>query len=101
MAAKHGPKGADPIPKSLKVWLVGSVVVLLGSLLLFVSTIVAGFLYFNDPQTPLWVTIVGVISVLGIAAAFGGLFLTMALAAAQARKADKALAPATQQELPG
>lgn len=97
--SKPGPHGPDPLSSGLKIWLIASVVVLLGALLMFVSTVVAGFLYFNDAQTPLWVTVVGIVSVIGIAAGFGGLFLTLALAALQARKADKALA--AKQGLPG
>jgi protein-S-isoprenylcysteine O-methyltransferase Ste14 len=99
MTSKRGPKGVEALSGSLKVWLAGSVVVLLLSLLLFVGTVVAGFLYFNDATTPIWVTVFGTLSVLGIAAAFGGFFLTMALGVVQARKADKARAAAAQQKL--
>ena len=80
----------------LKGWLIASVVVLLGSLALFVGNVVAGFAYFTEKTTPLWVTVVGVVAVLGIAAGFGGLLLVLVLAAAKSRKDDKALSAAAE-----
>jgi hypothetical protein len=73
----------------LRGWLIASVVVLLGSLALFVGNVVAGFAYFTEKTTPLWVTVVGVVAVLGIAVGFGGLLLVMVLAAVKSRKDDK------------
>ena len=82
----------------LKGWLILSVAVLLGSLTLFVVTIVSGFVYFNAASTPLWVTVVGVVAVLGIGVGFGGLFLVLVLAAMKARKAEQARAAAMMME---
>jgi hypothetical protein len=78
------------MPDGLKGWLIASVVVLLGSLALFVGSVVAGFAYFTEKTAPLWVTVVGVVAVLGIAAGFGGLLLVLVMAAAKSRKDDRA-----------
>jgi len=61
-----------------KWWLVGCVVVLVGSLVLFAIDVVAGFVYFAETMLPLWVTVLGVVSVMGLG--FGGL-LAVAIAA--------------------
>jgi hypothetical protein len=84
----------------IKGWLIASVVVLLGSLTLFVTTVVAGFVYFTQTSTPLWVTVLGVVSVLGIALGFGGLFMVLVLAGMKARKDDKVRAALLASELP-
>jgi H+/Cl- antiporter ClcA len=80
------------MPKSLQYWLIASVVVLLGSLVIFVTNVVAGFAYFNSQTSPLWVTVVGVVAVLGIATGFAGLLFVLILAGMKARKNDKARA---------
>ncbi len=85
-----GKTGGTAMAEGLKGWLIASVIVLLGSLTLFVSTVVAGFVYFKEASTPLWVTVLGVVAVLGTGLGFGGLFLVLVLAALKARKADKA-----------
>jgi hypothetical protein len=74
------------IPDSLKWWLIGSVAMLVGSLVLFTTTVVAGFVYFSARATPLWVTVLAVISVLGIGVGFLGLFGIFVAAAMKARK---------------
>jgi hypothetical protein len=76
--------------------LIASVVVLLGSLVLFVGTIVAGFAYFNSQSSPLWLTLVGVVAVLGIATGFAGLLFVLILAGMNARKNEKARAASAQ-----
>ncbi len=70
--------------------LIASVVVLLGSLALLVGTVVAGFAYFNSQSSPLWLTLVGVVAVLGILTGFAGLLFVLILAAMKARKNEKA-----------
>lgn len=100
MVTNGGPIGGGttrkttgtPISDGLKRWLIASVAVLLASLTLFVGNIVAGFVYFNEKTIPLWVTVVGVIAVLGIATGFGGLLLVLVLAALKSHKDDKATA---------
>jgi len=68
-----------PIPSSYKPWIILSLVILVGALILFAVDVTAGFLYFEH-ATPLWVIVLGVVAVLGVAAGFGGFFLLMLLA---------------------
>jgi hypothetical protein len=70
----------EPIGKAYKPWLILSLLILIGSLLVFVVAVVAAFVSFGDERTPLWVMVVGILSVLGIAVGFGGFFLLMATA---------------------
>jgi hypothetical protein len=78
--------------RHLRWSLISSVVVLLGSLALFVGTVVAGFAYFNSQSSPLWLTVVGVVAVLGIVTGFAGLLFVLILAWMKARKNEKAQA---------
>ena len=68
------------IPDRAKKWLIVSLAVLLFSLVLVLGDIVAAFVYFADKTDPLWVTLLGVAGVLGVAVGFGGFFLLMAIA---------------------
>jgi hypothetical protein len=68
------------IPDRAKKWLIASLAVLLFSLVLVLGDIVAAFVYFADKTDPLWVTLLGVAGVLGVAVGFGGFFLLMAIA---------------------
>ncbi|WP_213804454.1 hypothetical protein [Granulicella sp. dw_53] len=80
----------------LKWCLIASVIILLGSLAMFVTNVVAGFAYFNERTAPLWVTVLGVVSIIGIALGFGGLFLVFLLAAAKSRRDGSAKAVAAE-----
>jgi hypothetical protein len=79
----------EPIPKAYKPWLILSLATLIGSLVVFVVAVVAAFVSFGDQRTPLWVVVVGVLSVLGIGLGFGGFFLLMATAGFQAWREDR------------
>jgi pilus assembly protein TadC len=79
------------IPDGFKWWLVASTTVIVGSLVLFVVNVVAGFAFFTEKTAPLWVTVVGVISVVGMALGFGCLILVFLLAALKGRR-NKAVA---------
>jgi hypothetical protein len=68
------------LPDRAKKWLIASLAVLLFSLVLVLGDIVAAFVYFADKTDPLWVTLLGVAGVLGVAVGFGGFFLLMAIA---------------------
>jgi hypothetical protein len=68
------------MPNGFKGGLVASVVVLLFSLMLLVGDIAAAFVYFSQEATPLWVTVVGALAVLGVGMGFSGLFVLMAIA---------------------
>ena len=75
---------SQPIPRSYKVWLIASIAVLVGSLLLLAIVVCAVFFSFNQQTTPLWVIVLGVIAVLGVLLGFGGFFLLMATAGLEA-----------------
>jgi hypothetical protein len=87
-----GKAASKAMPDGLKGLLVTSLVVLVGSLMLFVGNVVAIFVYFTAEATPLWVTGLGVVAVLGIALGFGGVGVVFILAVVKARKEDKARA---------
>ena len=70
----------ESLPKGYKPWLIASLVVLVGSLILLAVAVTAAFVTFQDVSAPLWVVMLGAISVLGVVAGFGGLFLLMATA---------------------
>ncbi len=74
---------SEPIPKAYKPWLVASIAILVGSLILLAVTVTAAFVSFGDRTTPLWLIVLGIISLLGVALGFGGFFLLMATAAYQ------------------
>jgi cation transporter-like permease len=78
-----------PMPDGLKGLLVTSLVVLVGSLVLFVGSVVAGFVYFSATATPVWVTVLAVAAVLGIALGFVGVGVVFILAVVKARREDK------------
>jgi hypothetical protein len=93
VSAESAPKGkvtSKAMPDGLKGLLITSLVVLLGSLVLFVGNVVAGFVYFTEKTQPLWVTVLGVVELLGMAVGFGGLGLVFLLAVVKARREDKA-----------
>jgi uncharacterized integral membrane protein len=77
------------IPDGMRGWVIGSVAVLLVSLVLLVGNIAAGFYYFSDMKTPLWVSVLGAVSILGVVVGFGGLFLLMIFAAMKERREMK------------
>ena len=74
------------IPEGFKWWLVASTTVIVGSLVLFVVNVVAGFAFFTEKTAPLWVTVIGVISVIGMGLGFGCLMLVFLLAALKGRR---------------
>jgi hypothetical protein len=77
------------MPDGFKWWLVASVSVLLFSLLLFVGNVAGSFVYFMGKTTPVWVTALGIVALLGMFAGFGGLFLLLILVAVRAHRNDK------------
>lgn len=69
----------QPIPEGYKAWIIASLAVLVGSLVLLAADVTAGFVYF-DGKSPLWVTILGVVAVLGIGLGFAGFLVLMLVA---------------------
>lgn len=69
------------IKHGYKVWLIASVAVLVGSLVLLAIAVTAAFMAFADKDTPLWVIVVGILGLLGVAAGFAGMLLILGTAA--------------------
>ena len=78
--------GSKAIPEGFKWWLVASTAMIVGSLVLFVVNVAAGFAFFTEKTAPLWVTVIGVISVIGMGLGFGCLVLVFLLAALRGRR---------------
>jgi hypothetical protein len=76
------------MPDGLKGWLVASLVVLLVSLLVFVVDVVMGFTYFTQKTTPLWVTVLGGVAVVGMGLGFLGVCAVFLMAVVKFRKED-------------
>ncbi len=70
----------ESIGRGYKVWLIASVAVLVGSLVLVAIAVTAAFVSFADQGTPLWVIVVGAFGVLGTGLGFAGMFLIVATA---------------------
>lgn len=71
------PRGDDPIPKAYKPWLILSLLVLVGSLVLLAVVVTVAFVRFDSAGTPIWLVLLGVVAVLGIALGFAGFLLLM------------------------
>ena len=70
----------EAVGKAYKPWIVASVGLLVGSLMLLAVSVGASFVYFSRQGTPVWVVAIGVLAVLGIGVGFGGFFLMMLVA---------------------
>jgi hypothetical protein len=77
------------MPDGLRGWLVASLTVLLLSLTVFVVDVVMGFTYFTQKTTPLWVTVLGGMAVLGMGLGFLGLCMVFLMAVVKFRKEDE------------
>jgi hypothetical protein len=71
---------AESIGKAYKPWLLVSLTVLVGGLLLLVVAGTVAFLEFSGTMTPLWVIVIGVLGAFGLGLGFAGFFLMMMLA---------------------
>lgn len=80
------------VPTGYKVWIVVSLGILLASAVLFVMTVTAGFVYFTDKTSPVWVTALGVAALAGMGLSLGGMALIFLMIATKARRSDKNLA---------
>ena len=70
----------EPIGKAYKPWLLLSLAVLIGSLLLLGVTMTLAFLGSSTPETPLYIIVLGVVGGLGVGLGFAGFFLIMLVA---------------------
>ena len=71
---------SSPIGKSYKPWLIGSVVILVLALMSLAVTVTISFVYFAGKDSPLWLIVLFVLSALGVALGFAGVFGLMTLA---------------------
>jgi hypothetical protein len=67
----------ESLGKAYKPWLIASVALLVASLMLLAFVGTMGFLDSTKGGVPLWLVVLGVLAVLGIALGFGGFFLMM------------------------
>jgi uncharacterized membrane protein len=79
----------ESLPKGYKPWLIASVVVLVGSLGVLAVAVTAAFWTFADTTAPLWVVVVGALSLLGVGVGFGGLFLLLVTAGYKSFREDR------------
>jgi hypothetical protein len=70
----------EPIGKAYKPWLLLSLAILIGSLMLLALAMTFAFLGANRHETPLWVIVLAVVGALGVALGFAGFFLIMLVA---------------------
>lgn len=70
----------ESISKSYKPWIIASLVVLIGSLGVLAVAMTVAFIYFSGVPQPVWLSLLGVLGGLGVAAGFGGFFLLMLVA---------------------
>jgi len=75
---------SDSLPRAFKPWLIASVALLVLSLAVLAVSVTAAFVSFQQTGTPLWVVVLGALSVFGILLGFGGIFLLMAVAGVKA-----------------
>ncbi len=67
----------ESLPKGYKPWLIACIVVLVFSLGVLAVAVTAAFWTFADTNAPLWVVVLGALSLLGVGLGFAGLFLLM------------------------
>lgn len=71
----------EAIPKRYKPWIIVSLVILVGSLILLAVAVIAGFgLFGKRDAVPVWLIVLVVVAVLGIALGFAGFFLMLVTA---------------------
>ena len=68
------------IGKAYKPWLLASLVVLVGSLMLLAAAGTMAFVGTTGEPVPLWAIVLGAVAGLGVALGFGGFFLIMLVA---------------------
>ena len=79
----------ESIGKAYKPWIIASVVVLVGSLMLLAVVGTIGFVYYASSGMPIWLILLGVAAALGVALGFGGFFLLMMTAGWKSFRDDR------------
>ncbi len=80
----------ESLGRGYKPWLIGSLVVLVGSLLTLAAAAAGAFIWYSDTSAPVWLVVIGVLAVLGVAAGFAGFVVMMATAGWKSFRMDKA-----------
>ncbi len=65
--------GNDPIGAAYKPWLIGSVILLVGSLFVLMAAMAVNFIEYSGRPLPIWLTLISVAAILGMLAGFAGL----------------------------
>lgn len=79
----------ESIGKAYKPWLLLSLAVLIGALMLLTVAGTVAFVGAPGGPTPLWVIVLGVVAALGVGAGFSGFFLIMAVAGWQSWRTSR------------
>ena len=93
-------KGAESLPKAYKPFIIGSLGILVLSLVLLAGAVVAAFYFFGGEGTPLWVVVMGGFAVFGIALGFAGFLGMMLVAGWRSFKQSRIAAAAAAGEQP-
>ena len=79
----------EPVAKAYKPWIVACVTILVGSLMLLAVTVFIAFIYYQGSDKPIWLVLLAILSVGGIALGFAGFFLLMLTAGWQSFQEGK------------
>ncbi len=87
---KHSkPNQTSPIPPAYRPWFLLSLAVLVCSLIALALIAALAFIYYANVLTPLWLMLLGGVSVFGVALGFGGFFLLLVVGAYSSFKEDR------------
>ena len=89
----------ESLERGYKPWLIASVVLLVGSLMVLAASAAAVFIWYSETGAPLWLIVVAVLGVLGVAAGFAGLIVMMATAGWKSFRDEKATSQSIAEDL--
>jgi hypothetical protein len=81
----------ESLGKSYRPWLIACLILLVGSLLVLAAAAAGAFVWFSETGAPVWLVVVGVLAVLGVAAGFAGLIVLLATAGWKSFREEKAV----------
>lgn len=79
----------ESLGRGYKPWLIACVVLLVGSLLVLAASAAGAFVWFSETGAPVWLVVVGVLAVLGVAAGFAGMIVLLATAGWKSFRQEK------------
>lgn len=68
---------AESLGKAYRKWVIASVAMLVGSLMLLAAVGTMGFVMYGGGALPLWLVALGVLAAAGVGLGFGGFFVIM------------------------